>query len=153
MAVTPRCVPGSRSGAAVTCWPSRRNPRCWFEGVWRWVADIAKRLSPLAWQLLSAGAGTKGERLYHWALLLLGTVAGQRQRWLLFRRSLRAPQELAYDVVSAAQQTPRAEMVRVAGTRWAMEESCQSAKGEVGLDHYEVRSWPGWYRHLTLAVL
>jgi SRSO17 transposase len=44
-------------------------------------------------------------------------------------------------------------MVRVAGARWAIEESFQSAKGEVGLDHYEVRSWAGWYRHITLAML
>jgi SRSO17 transposase len=102
---------------------------------------------------MSAGAGAKGERLYDWAVLPLGAVADQRQRWLLFRRSLRVPQELAYYVVSAPQQTPRAEMGRVAGTRWAIEESFQTAKGEVGLDHYEVRKWAGWYRHVTLALL
>ena len=49
--------------------------------------------------------------------------------------------------------TPLAALVRVAGTRWAIEESFESAKGEVGLDHYEVRRWPGWYRHITLALL
>jgi SRSO17 transposase len=125
----------------------------WFEGARRWVAEIAGRLPPLAWQPVSAGAGTKGARLYNWALLPLGAVAGQRQRWLLLRRNLSAPQERAYDVVSAAQQTPLAEMVRVAGTRWATEESFQSAKGTVGLDHSEVRSWAGWYRHVTLALL
>jgi SRSO17 transposase len=45
------------------------------------------------------------------------------------------------------------ELVRVAGTRWAIEESFETAKGEVGLDHYEVRRWPGWYQHITLALL
>jgi hypothetical protein len=49
--------------------------------------------------------------------------------------------------------TPRAEMIRAAGRRWALEESCETTKGEVGLEHYEVRSWPGWYRHITLALL
>jgi hypothetical protein len=63
----------------------------WFEGARRWVADIAGRLLPSAWQPVRAGAGTKGERLYDWALLPLGAVADQRQRWLWFRRSLRAP--------------------------------------------------------------
>jgi SRSO17 transposase len=125
----------------------------WSEGARRGVAEIAGRLLPSAWQPLSAGAGTKGERRYAWAVRPLGVGAGQRQRWLLFRRSLRAPQELAYYVVSAAQQTPLAEMVRVAGTRWAIEERFQSAKGEVGLDHYEVQSWAGWYRHVTLVLL
>ena len=73
----------------------------WCDGARRWVADIAKRLPLTAWQPWSAGAGPKGERLYDGALLPLGAVAGQRQRWLLVRRSLREPKELAYDVVSA----------------------------------------------------
>jgi hypothetical protein len=84
-------------------------------------------------------------------LLPLGAGAGQRQGWLLFCRSLRAPPALVCDVVSTAQPTSGAEMVRVAGIHWAIEESFQSAKGEVGLDHYEVRSWAGWYRHVTLS--
>jgi SRSO17 transposase len=125
----------------------------WFDGARRRVAEIAGRFPPLAWQQMRAGAGATGERLYDWAVLPLGAVAGQRQRWRLFRRRLSAPHELAYDVVSAPQPTPLAEMVRVAGTRWAMEESFQSAKGEVGLDPYEVRSWAGWYRPVTLALL
>jgi SRSO17 transposase len=102
---------------------------------------------------LSAGAGTKGERLYDWGRLPLGEVDQARRRWLLFRRSLSDPTELAYYVVSAPKQTSLAVMVKVAGTRWAIEESFESAKGEVGLDHYEVRSWDGWYRHITLAML
>jgi len=127
--------------------------RVWFEGARRWAAEIATRLPAKAWQRLSAGAGTKGERLYDWAWLPLGEVAQERQRWLLFRRSLSEPTELAYYVVSAPKQTALTEIVKVAGTRWAIEESFESAKGEVGLDHYEVRSWAGWYRHITLAML
>jgi SRSO17 transposase len=80
-------------------------------------------------------------------------VDEERQRWLLFRRSLRDRQELAYYVVSAPKKTSLEEIVKGAGTRWAIEESFESAKGEVGLDQYEVRSWEGWYRHIRLAMM
>jgi SRSO17 transposase len=75
------------------------------------------------------------------------------RRWLLARRRLSQREEIAYYVVGGPSQTTLAEMARVAGTRWAIEESFETAKGEVGLDHYEVRSWRGWYRHITLAML
>jgi SRSO17 transposase len=119
----------------------------------QWAAEIAKLLPQKEWKRLSAGAGTKGERLYHWALLPLGEVDEERRRWLLFRRSLSDPMDLAYYVVSGPKKTSLEVMVKVAGTRWAIEESFESAKGEVGLDQYEVRSWAGWYRHITLAML
>jgi SRSO17 transposase len=123
-----------------------------YEGARRWAAEIAKLLSQKGWKRLSAGAGTKGERLYDWALLPLGELDEERQRWLLFRRSISDPTDLAYYVVSGSKKTSLEVMVKVAGTRWAIEESFESAKGEVGLDHYEVRSWDGWYRHITLAM-
>jgi SRSO17 transposase len=125
----------------------------WYEGARRWVAEIALLLPQKAWHRLSAGAGAKGERLYDWTLQPLGEVDRARQRWLLFRRSMSDPTDLAYYVVSAPKKTRMEEMVKVAGTRWAIEESFESAKGEVGLDHYEVRSWDGWYRHITLAMM
>lgn len=126
--------------------------RVFYQGRRRWAAEIATLLLQEVWQRLSAGAGTKGERLYDWALLPLGEVDAQRQRWLLFRRSISDPTDLAYYVVSAPKKTSLEIMVKVAGTRWAIEESFESAKGEVGLDHYEVRSWGGWHRHITLAM-
>ena len=73
-------------------------------------------------------------------------------RWLLVRRS-RRDGELAFDACYGPAATPLVGLVRVAGARWAVEESFQQAKGEVGLDHDEVRRWPGWYRHITLALL
>jgi SRSO17 transposase len=127
--------------------------RVWYEGARRWVAEIATLLSQTAWQRGSAGAGAKGERLYDWALLPVREVDKERQRWLLFRRSLRDRQELAYYVVSAPKTTALEEIIKGAGMRWASEESFESAKGEVGLDQYEVRSWEGWYRHMTLALM
>jgi SRSO17 transposase len=73
--------------------------------------------------------------------------------WLLARRSLSDPTKVAYYRVFAPTDTPVAEMVRVAGRRWAIEASFEAAKGAVGLDHYEVRKWTAWYRHVTLALL
>jgi SRSO17 transposase len=117
------------------------------------IKGLLKQIPDEAWQVVSAGDGAKGPRLYEWALLPLTSIMIEHQRWLLVRRNLDKPEELAYYVVFAPRQTKLEEMVRVAGARWAVEESFQSAKGEVGLDHYEVRSWAGWYRHITLAML
>jgi SRSO17 transposase len=72
-------------------------------------------------------------------------------RWLLVRR--RSDGELAFYACYGPAGTSLVGLVRVAGTRWAVEEGFEQAKGEVGLDHYEVRKWPGWYRHVTLALL
>src|SRR5215813_627192 len=117
------------------------------------IKSLLKEIPSDAWQVVSAGDGAKGPRLYEWALLPLTSIMIEHQRWLLVRRHLDKPAEMAYYVVFAPRQTKLAEMVGVAGARWAIEESFQSAKGEVGLDHYGVRSWAGWYRHLTLAML
>ena len=73
--------------------------------------------------------------------------------WLLARRSIANPGELAYYVCFGPAEMTLEELVRVAGTRWAIEECFEEAKGQVGLDQYEVRKWDGWYRHITLAML
>jgi SRSO17 transposase len=78
-------------------------------------------------------------------------MTGGGCRWPI-RRSLSPPTELTVDVVFARQETTLADVVRVAGTRWTIESRFEAAKSEVGLDHYEVRSWTGWYRHITLAM-
>ena len=72
---------------------------------------------------------------------------------LLIRRSPAKPEDLAYYLTHAPEGTTPARLVRVAGTRWTIEACFEAAKGEVGLDHYEVRSWVGWHRHITLAML
>jgi SRSO17 transposase len=105
------------------------------------------------WVAASAGHGAKGRRLYDWARVELATPAGPKMaRWLLVRRS-RRDGELAFYACSGPATTSLVGLVRVAGTRWAIEDGFQQAKTEVGLDHYEVRRWPGWYRHITLALL
>ncbi len=117
-----------------------------------WAATVVKRLPEDAWRRVSCGAGSKGARRYDWARLPLGAPRGERQRWLLARRSIRDPTQMAYYVGSGPPDTSLEQLVWVVGTRWAIEESFESAKGEVGLDHYEVRSWHGWYRHVTLVL-
>jgi SRSO17 transposase len=115
--------------------------------------QLAARVPAAQWVACSAGHGAKGRRLYDWTrVALAASAAADRTRWLLVRRS-RSDGELAFYACFAPASTSLVGLVRVAGTRWAIEESFQTAKGEVGLDHYEVRRWPGWYRHITLALL
>jgi SRSO17 transposase len=117
------------------------------------AAQLAAAVPAERWVGASAGYGAKGRRLYDWARIQLTPPAASRwQRWLLVRRS-RRDGELAYYACSGPADTSLVGLVRVAGSRWAIEDGFQQAKGEVGLDHYEVRRWPGWYRHITLALL
>jgi SRSO17 transposase len=118
-----------------------------------WAKDVFAALPAREWRRLSCGAGSKGERVYDWARVRARTVDGERRRWLVARRSITDPSAISYYIASARRETRLAELARVAGARWAVEESFETAKGEVGLDHYEVRSWAGWYRHITLAML
>ena len=122
------------------------------------AAAIVAAVPPGRWQALSAGDGSKGPRGYDWVRLpRVRPAASDLEHWLLARRSLTDPTAVAYYLVAAPQGTPLAVLVRVAGSRWAIEESLEIAKGEVGLDHYEVRRWRGTrvrvgYRHITLAL-
>jgi SRSO17 transposase len=115
---------------------------------------VAQRVPADAWVRLSAGEGSQGPRWYDWACLRLpyATPAGTGQ-WLLVRRSISDPSELAYYRVFGPADTPVTEMVRVAGRRWTIEEGFEQAKGEVGMDQYEVRRYDAWHRHVTLVLL
>ena len=116
--------------------------------------ELAQQIPDDRWQRLSAGEGSKGPRLYDWGWLPIGPGSEPDQgRWLLVRRSIVDPEDLAYYTCFGAAETPLAELVRVAGTRWIIEDAFKEAKQEVGLDEYEVRLWVGWYRHITLALL
>jgi SRSO17 transposase len=115
--------------------------------------EHAKALPTQAWRKISAGAGAKGPRLYHWARAGIRPLEPAGGYWLLVRRSLADPTDLAYYLCHGPANTPLRELVRVAGTRWAIEETFQTAKGQVGLDQYQVRRYDSWYRHITLAML
>ena len=128
------------------------------EDVWRgWqqhqVKTVLATLPSDGWTRLSAGAGTKGLRWYEWRWLPLAhPMHPAWRRWLLVRRSLSDLTDLTAYVVFAPHESSLAMVVRVAGSRWTVESCFAAAKGEVGLDQYEVRSWTGWYRHVTLAM-
>ena len=129
----------------------------WIAGQSQPVGLVAALLPKEAWTVLSAGEGSQGPRLYEWAWLALsGEHEAQTQgrgAWLLIRRNLSDPSKRAFYRVSGPASTTLAEAVRVAGGRWSIEEGLEEAKGEVGLDQYEVRGYRAWYRHITLALL
>jgi SRSO17 transposase len=104
------------------------------------------------WSRLSAGAGAKGPRLYDWARVPIRPLSEPGRYWLLVRRSL-TDGELSHYLCFCPPESSLADLVAVAGARWAIEESFHTAKGEVGLDHYQVRRYDAWYRHITLACL
>jgi SRSO17 transposase len=115
--------------------------------------QLVVRLPARAWRRLSAGDGAKGPRVYDWARVAL-TRPGWPGRgfWLLARRRL-SDGELAFYACFGPARTSLAELVEVAGIRWAVEECFQAAKDQVGLDHYQVRRWDAWYRHVTLVLV
>jgi len=128
----------------------------WVQGRPQPVGLMAALLPDEAWVVLSAGEGSKGPRLYEWAWLQLPDeteATSERARWVLIRRSLADRSQRAYYRVYGPATTTLAEVVRVTGSRWKIEEGYEQAKGEVGLDQYEVRTWRAWYRYMTLALL
>lgn len=120
------------------------------------AAAVVANLSPTDWQRLSVGAGAKGPRVSDWAAVRVVACRAQQpgpDLWLLARRSVRTPTEVAYYLAHAPADTPLAVLARVAGARWPVEQCFEEAKGETGLDQYEVRTWPSWHRHITLVML
>lgn len=116
-------------------------------------ASLAEALESGDWHALSAGEGAKGPRLYHWARLPLSwTTRDGFERWLLFRRSLKNSDDVAYYFAHAREGTSLAELAGAAGLRWTIEECFLRAKDDLGLDHCEARSWHGWHRHMTLVM-
>ena len=117
------------------------------------VTDRAERIPADDWHRLSAGEGTKGPRLYDWVHVASGGDAAPGfRRGLPVRRSSADPGQLTFYLTHAPEGVALAELVRVAGARRAIESPFEQAKGEVGLDRYEVRSWVGWRRHITLSM-
>ena len=115
---------------------------------------LASQVDESGWVRLNAGDGAKGPWVYDWTWVEIRPLKEPgKGYWLLVRRSIAQPEELAYYVCYGPGETTLAELVRVTGTRWTIEECFEEAKGPVGLDQYEVRKWEGWYRHITLAML
>jgi len=123
--------------------------------------SVARGLAASDWKRLPAGDGVKGPRLYDWAYVELVDIeaseydasrSGVWTRGLLIRRTI-ADQDLAFFSTWAPTGTSIEKLVRVEGCRWAIEDSFETAKNELGLDHNETRSWHGWHRHVSLVML
>lgn len=115
---------------------------------------LVAALPSRSWQRIPAGAGAHGPREYDWARIPVrpGWARG-RGHWLLARRSLSDPEEVAYYACYGPRRSGTADLAWVAGSRWHIEECFQQAKNEAGLDHYQARSWRAWYAHITLSML
>ncbi len=133
------------------------------EKLWAWTEEgprqvradrLASQVEEGDWSRLSAGDGAKGPRVYEWVWVVIRPLREEgKGYWLLVRRSISQPEDLAWYVCYGPAETSLEELVRVAGIRWTIEECFEEAKGQVGLDQYEVRKWEGWYRHVTLVML
>jgi SRSO17 transposase len=107
-----------------------------------------------AWRRLSCGDGAHGPRVYDWARMGIRLAwRPGRGYWLLARRSVADPTDIAYYVCYGPRRTSLAELARIAGSRWPVEECFEQAKNETGLADYQVRTWRGWYAHVTLSML
>ena len=116
------------------------------------VKDMIGVMRAGAWKRLSCGDGAHGPRVYDWAWTPIRTTFPRDRRgWVLARRSI-STGEIAYYRCFGRRGTRLRDLVRVAGARWAIEESFQTAKNEVGLDQYQVRRYDAWYAHITLAM-
>jgi SRSO17 transposase len=123
-------------------------------GAQRRADELVAALPSRAWRRISAGAGAHGPRDYDWARIpiRMGWARG-RGHWLLARRSISDPNQIAYYICYGRRRSSLADLTWVAGARWRIEECFQQAKNEAGLDHYQVRSWRAWYAHITLSML
>jgi SRSO17 transposase len=135
----------------------RSNQYLWWEDFKQWRADkLAGEIKAEGWKRLSIGAGSKGLRIYDWAWLKLpyfeGTLPDGWGKWLLVRRNVEKPDEVAYFLAAGPEETSLDELAGIAGRRWTIEMAFEEAKGEAGLDEYEVRKWESWYRHITLSL-
>jgi len=130
-----------------------RSHPVWRGGVQVRVDALLAEIPNDRWRRIEVGAGSKGPRVYDWAWACLPywTAEGFAQ-WLLIRRSVTKPDEVAFYRSFGRDGVTGETLARVAGARWMIEEGFQRAK-EIGLDQYEVRRWAGWHRHVTLCLL
>ena len=132
----------------------RANQYVWAGSGQSTVAALAKAMPNRSWRKIAIAAGSKGPRRYAWAWLVINSDLGPSwRRWLLVRKGLDDSEELAYYIAAGPRRTTLTRLAVTAGARWSIEGGFESAKQETGLADYEVRSWTGWYRHVTLSLL
>ncbi|MET9566610.1 IS701 family transposase [Streptomyces tauricus] len=117
------------------------------------VHDLYPGLPRQKWKRRSCGEGTHGRWVYDWARVEVRPRHREdRRHWVIARRSVSRPEEISYYIAYCPADTTLDQLIRIAGSRWAVEECFQTAKQECGLDAYQVRRYPGWHRHMTLAM-
>jgi SRSO17 transposase len=130
-----------------------RSHPIWDGGRQVRIEVLIDQIPEEAWQRIAVGDGSKGPRIYDWACARLPYLTEEDwAQWLLIRRSVSDPEEIAYYRAFGPEERTVADLAQVAGTRWVIEEGFQRAKA-IGLDQYEVRTWHGWHRHITLCLL
>jgi SRSO17 transposase len=117
------------------------------------IARVAKALPARRWRRIAVGDGTKGPRVFRWAAHEFGGGRPGWRKWVLFRRSVTDPSDIAYYRAFGPEGTTLEALARVAASRWAIEEGFERLTGDVGLDQYEVRRWAAWHRHVTLCLV
>ncbi|MGA5412100.1 IS701 family transposase [Streptomyces lavendulocolor] len=128
------------------------------------VRRVIEEKIPFGWVTADAGYGyskswrteldgSHGPRVFDWARVEVRPWHREdRRHWVIARRSVSRPEEISYYIAYCPADTTLDQLIQVAGSRWAVEECFQSAKQECGLDDYQVRRYPGWHRHMTLAM-
>jgi hypothetical protein len=125
-----------------------------YQGRRRRIDRLLECLPEEAWAPVPTEEVPNGRRLWEWVCLVLSQDGRKgKRRWLLGRRSRDDPDDVAFYQAYGAEETPVGGLVRIRQARWAVEEGFAEAKGEVGLDHYEVRKWKAWHRYVTLSLL
>ncbi|HEY3700936.1 MAG TPA: IS701 family transposase [Acidimicrobiales bacterium] len=118
------------------------------------AATLAASLPKRSWRAIAIAAGSKGPRRHAWARAEINHDLGPRwRRWLLVREGLDDREEPAYYIAAGPARTTLTRLAQTAGARWSIEGGFESAEQGVGLADYEVRSWTGWHRHITPALL
>lgn len=118
------------------------------------TAEAAIGAPETQWHRISAGEGTKGPRLSDWSMIQIPSSTNRPDhRYILARRSIDDPTDLAYYFCYSDKPATLQELVHVAASRWTVEECFQTGKNEAGLDHYQVRDYTAWYRHMTLSMI
>jgi len=131
----------------------KSDQRLWVGLEQKRVDQIAAQAPSNTWFRYSVAEGSKGPRVYDWSAARFGVLTEKgQQHWLLIRRHPRS-KELAYYLCCASPQATAKDLARAAGRRWSIEVCFEMAKQQTGLDEYEVRSWDGWHRHITLSLL
>jgi len=141
--------------------PARGRPRTKVRladgaGAATTVKEVVACWPASRWQRLTVAEGEKGLITYDWACQRVVESRAQLpgpEAWLIARRSISDPTEIAYYLSNAPANTPLLKLAQVAATRYTVEQCIEEAKGETGLDDYEVRYWHSWHRHITLSMM